>query len=405
MNNILELAQKHEKDVANFLVDIVSIPSLSGQEKGVVERIAKEMKKVGFDDVKIDGLGSIIGRIGNGPVKIAFDAHIDTVDVGTRELWNFDPHAAHIKDGKVFGRGTTDQKGGMASMVYAGKIIKELGLAKNATIYMVGSVMEEDCDGLCWDYLIKEENLRPDICVLTEPTSLNLYRGHRGRMEIKVKAKGVSCHGSAPERGENAIYKMAHIVLDIEKLNERIRSDDFLGKGTVTVSEIKSVSPSLCAVADGAEIHLDRRLTWGETEESALAEIRALPSFKDLTVGADLRVCPPVEVFVPTYEGLGYTGKTFPMKKYFPTWKIAADHEGVVAARSAHKKLFDVEPKVDKWTFSTNGVAIMGIHGIPCIGFGPGHEKEAHAPNEWTPVEHLVKATAFYAQFAEEMGK
>jgi putative selenium metabolism hydrolase len=394
MSKILELAEKYENDVANFLVDIVKIPSLSGQEKDVVERIGAEMKKVGFDEVWVDGLGSVVGRIGNGPFKLAFDAHIDTVDVGNRANWDFDPYDAHIKDGKVWGRGGADQKGGMASMVYAGKIIKELDLAKNCTIYMVGSVMEEDCDGLCWDYLIKEEKLKPDLCVLTEPTSLNIYRGHRGRMEIQVHTKGISCHGSAPERGENAIYKMANTVLGIEKLNERITSDEFLGKGTVTVSEITSVSPSLCAVADGASIHLDRRLTWGETEESAVKEVKEVVGFdKDATVA------------IPVYEGKGYTGKTFPMKKYYPTWKLPEEHEFVQTAMSSYKNVFKADPKVDKWTFSTNGVAIMGINGVPCFGFGPGHEEQAHTPNEWTPVDHLVKATAFYAQFAEEMSK
>ncbi|MFH1357981.1 MAG: YgeY family selenium metabolism-linked hydrolase, partial [bacterium] len=326
MNKILELAEKYENDVANFLVDIVKIPSLSGQEKDVVERISAEMKKVGFDEVWVDGLGSVVGRIGDGPFKLAFDAHIDTVDVGNRANWDFDPYDAHIKDGKVWGRGGADQKGGMASMVYAGKIIKELGLAKNCTIYMVGSVMEEDCDGLCWDYLIKEENLKPDLCVITEPTSLNIYRGHRGRMEIKVHTKGVSCHGSAPERGENAIYKMANTVLGIEKLNERITSDDFLGKGTVTVSEITSVSPSLCAVADGASIHLDRRLTWGETEDSAVKEVKEVASIdKDATVE------------VPVYEGKGYTGKVYPMKKYYPTWKLPEENEFVQTAITSYK--------------------------------------------------------------------
>lgn len=389
MNKILEAAKRDQDNVAEFLADIARIPSLSGKEGDVVKRIMAEMKKVGFDEVWADGLGSVIGKIGTGPVKVAFDAHIDTVDVGNRDLWSFDPFDAHIKDGKVWGRGVADQKGGMASMVYAGKIIKELGLAKNATIYMVGSVMEEDCDGLCWDYLIREEGLKPEICVSTEPTSTNIYRGHRGRMEIEVTVQGISCHGSAPERGENAVYKMAPVINAIEKLNERLKTDEFLGKGTVTISQIKSTSPSLCAVADSCSIYLDRRLTWGETEESAIAEIKeALGGIK-------------AEVVVPEYKEAAYTGKVFPMKKYYPTWKIPEDHKGVVTAKAAYKELFDTEPKIDKWTFSTNGIAIMGIHGIPCIGFGPGNEEQAHAPNEWTPVEDLVKAAAFYAEFAD----
>lgn len=388
--DVFEAAKKYRDEMADFLADIIKIPSLSGQEEAVVDRIKAEMEKAGFDEVKVDGLGSVVGRIGNGPTKIAFDAHIDTVDVGNPDLWSFDPLEARIKDGRVWGRGAADQKGGMASMVYAGKIIKELGLAKNATIYMVGSVMEEDCDGLCWNYLIKEEGLKPDVCVLTEPTSLKINRGHRGRMEIEIAMKGVSCHGSAPERGDNAIYKMAPLVMKIERLNEKLRSDEFLGKGTVAVTHIESSGPSLCAVPDFCKIHLDRRLTWGETEKSAVDEIReALGGLK-------------AEITVPVYENSGYTGKVYPMKKYYPTWKIEEDHKALVAAKKVYGDLFDTTPVVDKWTFSTNGVAIAGMHNIPCIGFGPGNEEQAHAPDEWTPVEDLVKAAAFYAEFADK---
>lgn len=390
MQNIFDLALEFKPQISKFLMDIAAIPSLSGGEKKVVGRISSEMKAVGFDKVWVDGLGSVIGQIGNGKRKIAFDAHIDTVDVGNRDLWSFDPYNAHEKDGKIFGRGVADQKGGMASMVYAGKIIKELGLAKDCTVYMVGSVMEEDCDGLCWQYLIKEEGLKPDVCVLTEPTSLNIYRGHRGRMEIEISVSGVSCHGSAPERGVNAVYKMARVVEGIEKLNEKLTKDEFLGKGTVVVSQISSVGPSQCAVPDKCSIYLDRRLTWGETENSALSELRE--------VCADAGI--KAEITVPEYKNKAYTGKVYPTKKYYPTWKISSDHEAVVRAEKVFAELFSAKPKTDKWTFSTNGVSIMGMHGIPCIGFGPGNEEQAHAPNEWTSVEHLVKAAAFYAAYA-----
>ncbi|HPW45293.1 MAG TPA: YgeY family selenium metabolism-linked hydrolase [bacterium] len=386
---IARLAESLSTSIANFLADIVSIPSLSGDEKRVVERIGHEMKAVGFDEVRVDGLGSVIGRIGSGKKIIAMDAHIDTVDVGTRELWDFDPFDGHVKGGKVWGRGAADQKGGIASLVYAGKIIKELGLEDDYTLLVTGTVMEEDCDGLCWDYLIREENVRPDLCLITEPTGLRIYRGHRGRMEMKVNVKGLSSHGSAPERGDNAIYKMAPLVLDIEKLNAELQPDteNFLGKGTVVVSDISSVSPSLCAVADGCSIHLDRRLTAGET--------------KDIAVGQILNIVGRAggKVSIPVYDKPGYTGKSHPMESYFPTWVTPKDHPAVRAAVSSYEGLFNSKPVVDKWTFSTNGVTVMGVHGIPCVGFGPGFEEQAHAPNEWTPVEHLWKAAAFYAQY------
>jgi len=252
----------------------------------------------------------------------------------------------------------------------------------------VGSVMEEDCDGLCWKYLVEEEKLKPDFVISTEPTNLNIYRGHRGRMEIVVKFRGFSCHGSAPERGKNAIYMAAKAALEIEKLNERLISDEFLGKGTVTISEIKSGSPSLCAVADYAEFHLDRRLTWGETKESAVAQVEEI--IKDMDA----------KIEVLYYEENAYTGLKYGMEKYYPTWKISEDHPVVVAGVNAFEGLFNKKPLVDKWTFSTNGVTINGYYGIPLIGFGPGNEVLAHAPNEKVPVSDLVAASAFYAAYA-----
>jgi putative selenium metabolism hydrolase len=276
----------------------------------------------------------------------------------------------------------------MAAMVYAGKIIKELGLNDQFTIYFTGTVMEEDCDGLCWQYLLNEEKLKPEFVVITEPTNLNIYRGHRGRMEIRVEVKGRSCHGSAPERGDNAIYKIARIALEIEKLNKRLRKDRFLGKGTVTVTDVRSSSPSLCAVADGAAIHLDRRLTAGETKASALAEVRD---------AAKLAGYPDAKVFVLNYAEAAYTGKVYPTEKYYPTWVLEEKSPYLKDAVSAYVGVLGKAPLVDKWTFSTNAVAIAGMKGIPCLGLGPGNEVYAHAPNEACPIEHLSRATAFYA--------
>ncbi len=286
-------------------------------------------------------------------------------------------------------RGTSDQKGGIASAVYAGKILKQIGKPDDVTLWVTATVQEEDCDGLCWDYLVRKESFRPDCVLLTEPTNLNIYRGQRGRMEIKVQTVGISCHGSAPERGVNAIYKMAPIIQEIEQLNTRLKDDPFLGKGTVTISDIRSTSPSLCAVADSCTIHLDRRLTKGETIETALEEIRNLPSFQK----ADAKV------WVNEYSVPSYKGTVFPMQSYFPSWVLEEDHPFLKTAVKSYRSLFNKEPLVDKWTFSTNGVASMGLHGIPTFGFGPGMEEQAHAPNEHTPVEHLVKAMAFYAEF------
>lgn len=392
---ISEKAKQHEQNTADFLVDMIKTPSFSTKEKEVIEVIGKEMKKVGFDEVRVDGLGSIIGRIGSGKRVIAFDAHIDTVYPGDLNLWNFDPFNGHIKDGQVWGRGSVDQKGGMASMVYAARIIKELNLNKDFTIYFTGTVMEEDCDGLCWQYLINEEKIKPEMVVITEPTNMNIYRGHRGRMEMMIEIGGLSCHGSAPERGDNAIYKISKIALEIEKLNERLKGDAFLGKGTAAVTQVFFSSPSQCAVPDKASVQLDRRLTAGETRESAVKEVQE---------AARLAGYPDAKVIVLRYEEKAYTGRVYPTDKYFPTWVLEENSLWLKSAVSAFEDTFQKKPKVDKWTFSTNGIALAGMHkDIACVGFGPGNEVYAHAPNEACPVVHLSQAAAFYAALVAKL--
>ena len=385
--NILDLAQKYESEISRFLRELIAIPGESCGEEKVVLRIKAEMEKVGFDRIEIDPMGNILGYIGKGKHLIAMDAHIDTVGIGNPENWDYDPYQGYENDELIIGRGASDQIGGMASMVYAGKIIKDLGLEEDYTLVIVGSVQEEDCDGLCWQYIIKEDQLKPEFVVITEPTDGKIYRGQRGRMEIKVTTSGISCHGSAPERGDNAIYKMAPILTELRALHENLQDHPFLGKGSLTVSEIFHTSPSRCAVADSCWISIDRRLTAGEDADLALRQIRNLPAVKAAAA--------KVEMY--TYARASYTGLVYPTESYFPTWLIEENHPVCATLETAYYGLFAKPPVVDKWTFSTNGVAIMGRYGIPCIGFGPGHEDQAHAPNERTWKRELVQAAAMYA--------
>lgn len=391
---IHQRAKAMEKDTVRFLSDLIRSQSFSSKEKNVIGVIKKEMQAIGFDGIKIDGLGNIIGRIGKGKRVIAFDGHVDTVYPGDLAAWKFDPFKPFVKGGMLHGRGTVDQKGGVATMIHAGRLIKELGLNDKFTVLFTGTVMEEDCDGLCWQYLLDVEKLKPELVVITEPTNMNIYRGHRGRMEIRVEVKGKSCHGSAPERGDNAIYKIARIALEIEKLNKRLKKDPFLGKGTVTISDVKSSSPSLCAVADEAGMHLDRRLTYGETKASAIAEV------KDACRRAGY---PEAKVYVLMYEEAAYTGKVYPTEKYYPTWALEKDSPYLRDAVAAYTGVLGKRPLVDKWTFSTNGIATAGLKGIPTLGLGPGNEIYAHAANEACPVEHLSGAVAFYAALVAKL--
>lgn len=423
---IKEAAQNYQKDMTKFLREIVKNPGESCDEKAHVDRIAEEMQNLGFDKVEIDPMGNVLGYMGTGKTLIGFDAHIDTVGIGNRANWNFDPYEGYETETEIGGRGVSDQCGGIVSAVYGAKIMKDMGLLNDKyTALVVGTVQEEDCDGLCWQYIINESKVRPEFVVSTEPTDGGIYRGQRGRMEIRVDVKGVSCHGSAPERGDNAIYKMADILQDVRALNENDAADDkevkglvkmldekynkeweeanFLGRGTVTVSEIFFTSPSRCAVADSCSVSLDRRMTAGETWESCLEEIRNLPAVK--------KYSDDVIVSMYEYDRPSYKGLVYPIECYFPTWVIPKDHDVTKSLEEAYKNLFGearigaeetlemrkARPLTDKWTFSTNGVSIMGRNGIPCIGFGPGAEAQAHAPNEKTWKQDLVTCAAVYA--------
>ena len=430
---IKKAAQGYQADMTRFLRDMIAIPSESCEEKGVANRIAEEMKKLGYDKVEFDKLGNVIGWGGTGDKIIALDSHIDTVGIGNRANWEADPYQGYETDDIIYGRGGSDQEGGMAAAAYGGKIMKDLGLIPEGyKIMVVGSVQEEDCDGMCWQSIVNEyfkgpEDARDQIefVISTEPTDGGIYRGHRGRMEIRVDVKGVSCHGSAPERGDNAIYKMADIIADVRALNnngcdestdikglvkmldpkynpEHFEDARFLGRGTITASQIFYTSPSRCAVADSCAVSLDRRMTAGETWDSCLEEIRNLPSCK--------KYAKDVKVSMYMYDRPSWTGLVYETECYFPTWinKETAAH--VQAVADAHKALFGDQrigapsamdkrhrPLIDKWTFSTNGVSIQGRYGIPCVGFGPGAESQAHAPNEITWKQDLATCAAVYA--------
>ena len=417
-------AEAYLPQMTRFLRDLIAIPSESCEEEGVIRRTIREMEALGFDKAWIDPEGNALGYMGDGEKIIAFDGHIDTVGIVNRDNWTNDPYEGYETDDIIYGRGGSDQEGGVVSAVYGAKIMKDLGLIPAGyKILVTATVQEEDCDGLCWQYIHNEDGITPEFVVSTEPTDGGIYRGHRGRMEIRVDVAGVSCHGSAPERGDNAIYKMAEIVSEVKQLNENGCAETdaikglvkmlepefnpehyedarFLGRGTCAVSQIFYTSPSRCAVADSCAISIDRRMTAGETWDSCLKEIEDLPACKKY--GA--------KVSMYMYDRPAWTGLKYETECYFPTWinKESAPH--VQALADAHKALYGDKrvghpdamalrhrPLIDKWTFSTNGVSIQGRYGIPCVGFGPGAESQAHAPNEITWKEDLVRCAAVYA--------
>ncbi len=382
-------ARARAEALISFTRELVSIPSVTGDEGEVIRRIKGEMTDLGYEEVTIDEMGNLIGRIGSGERSLAIDGHCDTVDVGDPDQWERDPFAAELIDGVIHGRGAADQKGGLAAAIYAGALAAELGLPDDLTLYVVASVVEEDVEGLNWQYLVRETGLHPEAVLMTEPTGLRITRGQRGRMEMRVRTRGISCHGSAPERGVNAIYRMTPIIRAVQELHPNLTVGPTLGKGSVTVTDVRSTAPSLCAVADSATIHLDRRLTEGETMELALAQVRELPAVR----------AEEAEVFVPTYEVDTWTGLKVPAEAYYPAWLLPLEHPLVQKGVTVFRGQIGSEPEIGVWTFSTNGVATMGLFDIPTIGFGPGHEEHAHMPTDQLQVTELVAALEFYTAF------
>ena len=362
----------YKKDALKFLEDIISIKSYSKQEQKVAFRVASEMKKLGYDSVTIDKLGSVMGKIGFGKKKILYDAHTDTVGIADIRQWKTDPHKAVFKNGIVYGRGACDDKGCVASMVYAGGLVKKLGLTGDFTLYVSASVQEEIAEGYGIDYLLKHLKFTPDCVIIGEPSNLQIVRGHKGRVEVKITVKGKSCHASIPHEGDNAIYKALPLVKNIEGLNKKYREFPGLGKPVISVTQIETKNASINTVPDNCSFYIDRRTIVGETKKGITSEIKS-------ACGKNIKI--------------DY------LKKFFNAWFLPPDHYLIKSAVEAYKKAYGKKADVILWPFCTNGSFTMGEKRMPTFGFGPGEPKYCHVANEQILFSDVMEAIKFYSIF------
>lgn len=376
-----------EADILAFFREIVAIPSMDNDIEKVGQRIGQEMVKLGFDKVYVDRFGSIVGKIGTGDKILLYDSHIDTVGIGDPAQWPWDPFTGKVEDGLLYARGALDEKGSTPGMVYGLKIAHDLGLLDGYTAYYLGNI-EEWCDGIGCQAFVEWEGIKPDFVVVGEPTKMQVYRGHKGRVELEVVAKGKSAHAASNHMGDNAIYKMLPLIAGIEAMNDQLPSHPFLGQGRITVTRVSSISPSDNAVPDECRIFIDRRVTFGETKEGVIESIKAL-------IPADTASDFTVHELV--YDTPSHTGAVFVYEKYFPAWALDEEDAFVQAGQDAIEKLWGHRQPAGKWDFSTNGNYWRGKAGIPSIGFGPGDEVYAHAVQEHVPLAEVVEATKFYA--------
>jgi putative selenium metabolism hydrolase len=380
-------------DIIQFLKDLCAIPSYDSQIRAVCERAEAEMKKLGFDEVWFDRMGNIVGRIGDGPTKLLYDSHLDTVGIGDPDEWEWDPFQGKVENDVFFARGACDEKGSTPGMIYGLALARDLGLLDGVTGYYFGN-MEEWCDGIAPHALVEAEGLRPDFVVIGEPTRMQVYRGHKGRVEMQVVAKGKSAHAASNFLGDNAIYKLLPIIEAISRLEPELGDDPFLGHGRITVTDLHVKTPSINAVPDEALIYIDRRMTFGEEPQQELARIQRLIGERR-----------DIEASILFYDDPSYTGFVFPVDKIFPAWALPEDHPFVQAGVQAGVQLWGAPPPTGKWDFSTNGIYWMGKAGIPSIGFGPGNEIHAHTVIDQVPLDDVVRATEWYALLPGLIGK
>lgn len=374
--------------IIQFMREICAIPSMDSKIGPVGERIAVEMRKLGYDEVRFDKMGNILGRIGSGKRTIVYDSHIDTVGVGDPAGWDWDPFQGKVEDGVLYARGACDEKGSTPGMVYGLAIARDLGLLEGWSAYYFGN-MEEWCDGIAPNSFVEvDPKVKPDFVVIGEPTKMNVYRGHKGRLEMKITAKGKSAHAAANQLGDNAIYKLLPVIAAICDLEPELGDHAFLGHGKITVSDMHVSTPSINAVPDEAVIFIDRRMTFGETKEAVRAQVEAL-------IPPESRASIKLEELF--YEEPSYTGFVFPVDKYFPAWALEDDHPLVQAGQQARREIGLPDGPSGKWNFSTNGIYWAGKAHIPSIGFGPGDEETAHTVRDSVSLDDMVKATGFYA--------
>lgn len=368
----------------------VRIRSFSDEEGGMAAFLKDMMERLGFDLAEIDSVGNVVGRVGSGDTVLHFDGHMDTVQVNDEDLWKLPPFSGEIAEGAVWGRGSVDMKSGLCAAVYAAALARDRGWLTGKSVYVTGTVCEEYCDGENLKHLYRQYGLKPDCCIICEPSDNRITLGHKGKAQVRVVTHGISAHGSAPEKGKNAVYEMAEIISRVERLNRELSSRS-APHGTVVLSDISCVSASLNAVPSSCCIYLDRRLALGETLEQVQREMDSLIEGKD------------AHWEVGTLRHTSWNGGELCYEPMHDPWQIDPEHPLVQALRGACLEERGAEPgPCDFWDFGTNAITPVAM-GIPCVGFGPGQYKLAHMRDEHCSIEQIREACRIYAGLIRRM--
>ena len=384
------ISKEREEKLVAFCQKMIRAKSYSGHEDQVAEEMKRFCAEEGFTDVHIDKYGNCICHIKGkqpGP-KLLFDGHMDTVPVPDESAWEHDPFGAEIIDGKMYGRGTSDMKGALSSMMAAAIFYaKDCDYNFPGDIYVAGVVHEECFEGVAAREI--SAYVKPDYVVIGEASQLNIKIGQRGRGELQVETFGVPAHSANPEKGINAVYKMCKVIEAIRGLKPT--NHPVLGDGILELVDIKSSPyPGASVVPDYCRATYDRRLLVGETKESVLAPIQEL---LDQMMKEDSEL--KVKVSFVEMEEKCYTGNQISSERFFPGW-LYDENEPFVQDVYKEMKALGLNPTITNYNFCTNGSHYAGEAGIKTLGIGPSKENLAHTINEYIEIEQLVKVTESY---------
>lgn len=359
-----------------FAQELIRIPSPPGQEGEVAARVEHELKTLGFDDVWLDEVGNVIGRVagkGTGPT-VMLAAHLDVVDAGDPTEWEHPPYGGVIADGHLHGRGAMDIKGPLALLTYAAATFLEN--RPEGDLVVAHTVLEERGGG-GMTHLLDSGRIRPDVVVLGEATAGDICIGHRGRAELVIEVRGIAGHASAPDRARNPLEALTALIPALRDFAARLPTDPVLGRSTLAPTRIDTFPKSNNVIPERVRITVDWRVLPGVTAEGAREELAAF---------LDERLALPggctLSVHCVSECQNNYTGRDMERVLFTPAFVIPDDHPVVTAAVRAVSDATGRTPAIRPWSLATDGARTCGQHGIPTIGYAPGEERCAHMNRE-----------------------
>ncbi len=381
------------ENLIQFCQKLIQAESLSGNEKKTADLIKEEMLKLNYDEVWIDDFGNVVGKIkGKGEKSLLYDGHMDTVGIPDISKWTVDPFGGEIKEGKIYGRGTSDMKCALASMIYAAARLKEEKIEIKGDVYVAAVVFEEIFEGMGLGKIL--DKIKPDAVVIGEASQLTLNIGQRGRAEIVIETQGVNAHSASPEKGVNAVYSMTKIISEI--MNLEVSTHEKLGRGIFELTDIKSYPyPGASVVPDKCIATYDRRLLKGESYDEVLKPIKEIINKLKILDSKFSATVKYATAYEKTYKDTMLGGE-----RYFPAWLID-ENEEIVQKSIEGMKNANIDPVIQCYSFCTDGSESAGKRGIPTIGIGQSLETLDHVVDEYIEISEIEKVEKVYFEISK----